>query len=218
MNFKGLIFSAAVGALALFNSHGAYASLVVNGSFEDGPNPGGFTTLNAVNTSIVGWTVTGGSIDYIGSYWQASDGSRSIDMDGNSQGTIAQQTLSTVAGQTYLVSFDLAGNTDGGPTVKTIGVTIGTSGLQTFTFDTTGKSHGNMGWITESFLYTATGASTITFQSLTVGPGAYYGPALDNVSVTAVPEASTWAMMILGFMGVGFVAYRRKSTSTLRLA
>ncbi len=27
----------------------------------------------------------------------------------------------------------------------------------------------------------------------------------------AVPEASTWAMMILGFFGVGFMAYRRKS-------
>ena len=29
--------------------------------------------------------------------------------------------------------------------------------------------------------------------------------------VTAVPEPSTWAMMILGFAGVGFMAYRRRS-------
>jgi hypothetical protein len=28
--------------------------------------------------------------------------------------------------------------------------------------------------------------------------------------VTAVPEPSTWAMMILGFLGVGFMAYRRR--------
>ena len=27
--------------------------------------------------------------------------------------------------------------------------------------------------------------------------------------VAAVPEPSTWAMMILGFAGVGFMAYRR---------
>ncbi|MEO8320765.1 MAG: PEPxxWA-CTERM sorting domain-containing protein, partial [Bradyrhizobium sp.] len=33
----------------------------------------------------------------------------------------------------------------------------------------------------------------------------------------AVPEPSTWAMMILGFFGLGFVAYRRKSSSVLRL-
>ena len=33
-----------------------------------------------------------------------------------------------------------------------------------------------------------------------------------------VPEPSTWAMMILGFFGVGFMAYRRKSQNSLRLA
>jgi hypothetical protein len=37
-------------------------------------------------------------------------------------------------------------------------------------------------------------------------------------TITAVPEASTWAMMILGFMGVGFLAYRRREGSGLRLA
>ena len=37
-------------------------------------------------------------------------------------------------------------------------------------------------------------------------------------SVAAVPEASTWAMMILGFMGVGFMAYRRRGQPSLRLA
>jgi hypothetical protein len=29
-------------------------------------------------------------------------------------------------------------------------------------------------------------------------------------NVAPVPEASTWAMMILGFAGVGFLAYRRR--------
>jgi hypothetical protein len=33
--------------------------------------------------------------------------------------------------------------------------------------------------------------------------------------VTAVPEPSTWAMMILGFAGLGFMAYRRKSKPAL---
>jgi PEP-CTERM motif len=36
--------------------------------------------------------------------------------------------------------------------------------------------------------------------------------------VQGVPEPSTWAMMILGFFGVGFMAYRRKSQTSLRLA
>lgn len=32
--------------------------------------------------------------------------------------------------------------------------------------------------------------------------------------VGGVPEASTWAMMILGFAGIGFMAYRKKMDST----
>jgi hypothetical protein len=39
------------------------------------------------------------------------------------------------------------------------------------------------------------------------------------VAVSAVPEPSTWAMMILGFAGVGFMAYRRRNnTAMLRVA
>jgi hypothetical protein len=36
--------------------------------------------------------------------------------------------------------------------------------------------------------------------------------------VGGVPEPSTWAMMILGFCGLGFMAYRRKPKSSFRLA
>jgi hypothetical protein len=36
--------------------------------------------------------------------------------------------------------------------------------------------------------------------------------------VSAVPEPSTWAMMLLGFAGVGFMAYRRKSKPGLMAA
>ena len=35
---------------------------------------------------------------------------------------------------------------------------------------------------------------------------------------SAVPEPSTWAMMVLGFAGVGFMAYRRKSKPVLMTA
>jgi len=49
------------------------------------------------------------------------------------------------------------------------------------------------------------------------GPGL---PAFEVLALTAaVPEPSTWAMMILGFVGLGFMAYRRKSNGpALRLA
>jgi hypothetical protein len=45
------------------------------------------------------------------------------------------------------------------------------------------------------------------------------GQAFFSTTISAVPEPSTWAMMILGFMGVGFMAWRRQSpASSLRAA
>jgi hypothetical protein len=45
------------------------------------------------------------------------------------------------------------------------------------------------------------------------------GWGVEQVNVSAVPEGSTWAMMILGFAGVGFMAYRRRNTQgAFRLA
>jgi hypothetical protein len=44
-------------------------------------------------------------------------------------------------------------------------------------------------------------------------------PGGDASFASAVPEPATWAMMILGFLAMGFVAYRRKSSGpALRIA
>jgi hypothetical protein len=44
------------------------------------------------------------------------------------------------------------------------------------------------------------------------------GTVLNAAVTSAVPEPSTWAMMILGFTGIGFMAYRRKSKPALMAA
>jgi len=41
---------------------------------------------------------------------------------------------------------------------------------------------------------------------------ASFGAGLITVTTRAVPEASTWFMILLGFAGVGFMAYRRSRT------
>jgi hypothetical protein len=35
------------------------------------------------------------------------------------------------------------------------------------------------------------------------------------LSVGSVPETSTWAMMLAGFAGLGFLGYRRNKAATL---
>jgi len=213
MSFKNSLLALAVVSSGLGFS-AAQAAVFTNGSFEQGTFSGsGFDTVGAGNTAITGWTVGLNSVDWIGAYWNAQNGNRSIDLSGNGNGSLSQ-TFDTVLNQVYQVTFWVAGNPDGGPTIKTFD-----RGVNVFlpdTFDNTGFSLSAMGWTQHSFYFAATGASsTLGFVSTTNTP---YGTALDNISVTAVPEASTWAMMILGFFGIGFMAYRRKSTSVLRIA
>ncbi|MFS0738151.1 choice-of-anchor C family protein [Sphingomonas sp. 1P06PA] len=185
----------------------ANAAAFQNGSFEDGPDAGSFITLSAGDTSVTGWTVGAGTVDYIGSYWVASDGTNSFDLSGNGIGSISQ-TFDTIAGLTYNVTFDLAGNPAGDPATKTL-LTMATGGsTQTDTFTVTGANTlANMGWQTFSYSFVAQSASsTLTFSSDTATA---FGPALDNVTVTAVPEPAAWALMIGGFGLVGGAMRRR---------
>jgi choice-of-anchor C domain-containing protein len=174
--------AASVAAAGAFAAPALAASLS-NGSFENGTDPVSFMQVNSPDsTTITNWTVSSGNIDYIGTYWQASDGSRSLDLDGSSSGSI-QQTFTTVAGHTYYVTFDMAGNPDGGPNPKTM--TVDTGGTPTtYSFDTTGATKTDMNWTPMTYFFTASGPSTtLTFTSTTPGS---FGPALDNVSVTDV--------------------------------
>jgi len=50
----------------------------------------------------------------------------------------------------------------------------------------------------------------------TGGGSAGYGGTL-STSVSAVPEPATWAMMLLGFASVGFMAYRRRTQNAFRI-
>jgi hypothetical protein len=42
--------------------------------------------------------------------------------------------------------------------------------------------------------------------------GDEYSGSATLVGISGVPESSTWAMMLIGFAGIGFAAYRRHIT------
>jgi hypothetical protein len=123
-------------------------------------------------------------------------------------------------------SFDLSNGSGTFDTTFTLDIafTVPTgSGSNTFDADVTGMVHGNSGSVTIDFNNTpetfnfSGGSFTVSVNDVTATTG---DPNITGtITLTAgVPEPSTWAMMILGFMGVGFMAYRRKSGPALRLA
>jgi len=106
------------------------------------------------------------------------------------------------------VSFLLAGNPDNGPSTKDVGVIVGLD-TYTYQFDITGNTKTNMGWTPISFLWTAptTGFSTLTFRSDTA---TQFGPALDAVSVSAVPLPAALPLFAGGLGGLGLLGWRRR--------
>lgn len=198
-------------SLFAFAATSASAATLVNGSFEAGGDiaPGSFRTVaSGNNTTIAGWTVGGAGVDYIGTYWQAADGNRSIDLSGANAGSISQ-SFATVIGQAYKVAFSLSGNPDGGLGTKIATAAATGFAPASFTY-TVGSANSRVNMLWDRVFYTFRAAATTTNLSFTSGTSTAYGPAIDDVSITAVPEPAMWLTMIAGMGMVGVVARRRR--------
>jgi len=167
-----------------------------NGSFEAGafPDSVAFHTVwsgTADAESITGWTVTGGSVDWINTYWTAQDGTKSLDMNGTptsdvplAAGTVSQ-TLATTANNTYVVQFYVSGNPACGLGNKDLSVSATGTAPQNYTFTITDATTlTNMGWTVQAYSFVAKGTSTVLTFAADPNDTSVCGPALDSVSVT----------------------------------
>jgi choice-of-anchor C domain-containing protein len=153
-----------------------------NGDFEHGsvPNTCNVFNLPAGSSVITGWTVSVGTIDWEGRPpcgWLAARranaiGKNSIDLVGQACVGGIQQTFDTTPGTQYRLSFGLAGNYGAPPVIKPLAVIV--NGVTSnFTFDTTGKSQFNMGWVLKTIDFVASGStSTVNFVSDVSASGA----------------------------------------------
>lgn len=195
----------------------SHASLITNGSFEASlsscpdPSGGGYAVYPSPSAQCISdWNVISANVHYIGAYWQAADGVLSIDLDGlgGASGGI-EQTFASDVGSTYLVTFSMAGNTDNIPVVKPMRVAAAGQSAD-FEFDTTGKTHADMGWTQMQWTFVATNVTTtLSFQSLTGERGLTtgWGAVVDDVSVVLVPEPASALLLMLG--GLALVHHRR---------
>ena len=188
-------------AAALLSAGYAQASteLVSNGGFESftGGPVSGYVTVNAGDTSLTGWTVGAASVDVVNGNYGAITGN-SIDMLGTPGPGSLEQTLATVAGQHYTLNFDLSENSNAAPQLY---VSLNNGATPMLYTGTGTPQH-------YSLDFTAGASTMLTFTSATSGNS---GAVLDNVSVMAVPEPETYAMLLAGLGLMGFIARRRKA-------
>jgi len=159
----------------------ASVNLIKNGGFEEGKDPGNFNAEVVGSKNIADWDVTAGTVDYIGGYFKAHGGKRCIDMDGTPGPGEIQQTIQTVSGEKYLVTFALEANRQGQPDVKKLRVSAAGKS-KAFSFDT----KKNKTWKVFRWEFAAdSDKTTLTFTSLS-DKGNSYGALLDDVSVMVI--------------------------------
>ncbi len=159
------------------------ASLIENGGFESSGAPSNGVTTRFAGQTIGGWTVEEGSVDIIPeSYWQSAGGIFSIDLDGDSPGTIFQE-LVTEEGEQYTLFYARSGNFEGGNRIpKIIEVFWNGQLVSSDTVVFTGQTNSNMLWRTVHIRnLIATGPSSeIRIRSTAVATSSH-GPVLDEI-------------------------------------
>ncbi len=191
------------------------AQLVVNGSFESPGGCEGGCVLPGGSTAIPGWITLLSGVEYINplvlGVGPVPDGLMAVDLANFTypEGGGIQQTLPTVTGQTYTLSFSLGNSRfDGRDGTGTVRVQV--AGLDLL-FNTPVATTVTGVWATASVDFVALAAST-TLRFLNEQDPLLHYAVIDQVSV--VPELPVWAMSLAGLVGVIGWASRRLGAAT----
>lgn len=182
-----LVLGAAMTLMTIAPLNAEPINLITNGSFEDPVCPAdriGFWTTHYIGDStMTGWTIGLAGIDHMCTFWQATDGERSVDLSGDGAGSISQ-IIPTVAGKTYDVSFDMTGNYFCGSSTKLMTVNAPSYSQQFDYVIPVGISQLDMKYEAKTFSFVAASSSSqIEFVSDTLSP---CGAVIDNVILTEI--------------------------------
>jgi hypothetical protein len=168
-------------------------NLLTNGSFETGDFSG--WTLSG-NSGFLGVTTSFGGVS-------PEDGQYLAFSGGVGSDNVLSQTFTDVAGTTYTVTGWVYGF-GGSPSDVGLNITDSSSNLSAAIYI---SPYPASGWTEYKLVFVGSGLDTLTILSR--NDPSYQ--LLDNFQIltTSIPEASTWAMMLLGMAGLGFAGYRK---------
>lgn len=206
---------AAASVLAIgFATAASAAPIVTNGSFESGlagwtTNGGGTTPGIGITVLTTGGVNTTGYGDNVPNY----DGTHAAFFVDDNANENLFQNVSLVGGQQYSLSFALFATTSGSsnPFSFQLQDAIGANILSTLT-NGVGTNVPVGVWTAYSYTFvvptTTTYLLNFNFKS---GSTPAKDVLLDAVAINAVPEPASWALMLLGFGGLGLSMRRRRT-------
>jgi len=215
----------ALAALAAISITASAANLITDGNFSDitqvGSNSWSIISQSTLTSDegASGWRVSAapslsGPIaglevrDGVDGSAQGSS-TRFIELDGNENDMISQ-TLATVYGQKYAITFYVADRPDVSSSFLQTSGGYGyqiSSGLETFSSTSLGSF--GTSWVKETIDFTALSSST-TFSIWAAGKSDSYGTSFDNFSAVAVPEPASLGLFAAGLAFLGLTARRRR--------
>lgn len=163
---------------------------IVNGDFETG-DFSGWTRFGALGSTSVNATS-----DF--------DGDFGASFSPNQQGGI-QQSFATIPGRVYTITLWLAHTAGAATPINSFFLDFGGVNIAGF------SGYGALPFAKLTYAATATApVSTLKLTFRDARPTVF---RLDDVSVTAVPEPATWALMLAGFGAAGVMRRRERDVA-----
>ena len=206
---KKFFFSLAAMALMSIGSMASAANLVDNGSFEDDVITNYYSIVNAGTNGLNKWDVGGTSIDIVSdlgnnSHHWAIDGDQAIDLAGTPGPGSISQDIEAVLGEAYFLTFQYSSNGSG----QAAALEVYWGGALIATLDTPAQDTWN------TFRAIVMGSVSPTTLTLVTANASNAGPLVDDVSVAAVPEPTSIALLGFSLAGaIGFGWRRRKQAA-----
>ncbi len=206
---------------AIMTGSGQAQQLIQNGSFESPGFTGTNATYSQFSQGISNWTVSGtgnvllhktpglGNVLSNQTFNFAQNGAYYLDLSGSGNKASIYQDFATTAATLYTLSFYI-GASDNSIPAPTINVQLNGGALLNTTF-TPSAPGSNINWALQTLTFTADSATTrLTFRGVST-PGVDDNASfVDSVSVVAVPEPSTFGLVMVAGLG-GLLASRRRS-------